>query len=294
MKNVFQLYSKLWPESSLPTLKPILEAVKVARFPSGKDDLRNVDHPRTIAVVKELRLKELMRLVGMGFEHIVQEDREDFAQELLTACFMIAQPDTFFRNPIPFFVNGFKTYKAIDHPDKHLILRFSKPSEKSTLLDWLAVFLDQQPKTNALKDLCIQVADEMVSNVLFNAPTSNKKRLFKDVARTTDLELPTSRRGKLFACFADHKVVIGCVDSYGSLVQKEMVEYLAKMFNETGNEFRPTGGGAGLGMKYIIENSGNFYLLVSPGKFTLMACGFMLRGFQANTNQNKNLHLCFG
>ena len=65
------------------------------------------------------------------------------------------------------------------------------------------------------------------------------------------------------------------------------------MFNEGGVGFSTSSGGAGLGVRYLIENSANFYTVVDPGKFTLMACGFLLKGVKANVTTPKHFHISF-
>lgn len=294
MKSVFDEYNSLWPSEALQTLQPLLSRVPVLNLPQDRNELSRVVPHMVVLVVKNVKLTDIVTMADMGFEHIVQRDREDFAQELLAAALMVVRPKAFLNNPVPFFLSGFASEKVINDPDRNLIMRFTKSQEKKTLLDWLEQFLKRKKQTSAIRDLCLQVADEMITNALFNAPIRpSGKRVFKDMARNSDIELPTNKAASLFACFADQRVVLGCEDSFGSLEKSTLMEHLMAMFKESRAQVSYTGGGAGLGFRYLLENAANFYVLVNPGVSTVVACGFMLKGIKSNLTMAKHVHLSF-
>jgi hypothetical protein len=53
------------------------------------------------------------------------------------------------------------------------------------------------------------------------------------------------------------------------------------------------GASAGMGFKFIIENSGSFYLHCEPGRRSLVACGILLKGLRANLKKEKHTHIRF-
>ncbi len=294
MKSVFAVYQNLWPEDKRPNLEPLLSRVPVLHFPEDRDKFSQVMPHLVVLVVRKVVMKDLLGLIDLGFEHIVQMDRSDFAKELLASSLMTLRPQAFLKNPIPFFLSGFDSDRIISDPDRHLILRFTKQSEKTTLLDWLGVFLDRNPATSTIRDLCLQAADEMVSNALFNAPVRpSGKRAYKDLPRDSEIELPSSQACSLFACFADERVVLGCEDPFGSLNKTQLLEHLRDVFRNDQASVKYSTGGAGLGFRHLIENAANFYVLVNQGKSTLVACGFILKGLKANMAVEKHMHLSF-
>lgn len=294
MKSVYERYFTLWPESARERLKPLLSKVPALELPKDQDNLSLVSPRSVIIVVDRLPLKDVMELVDKGFEHIIQRGREDFAQELLASSLMTVRPESFFSNPVPFFLSGFDSQDIVNDPDRHLLMRFTKQKEKSMLLEWIEAFLERDERTSTVRDLCLQCADEMISNALFNAPVlASGRRAYKDLPRNTDIILPAKMSASIFACFAEGRVVIGCTDAYGSLSKETLMSHLKGMFNVGGMDFKQSSGGAGLGIRYMIENAANFYILVSPGKFTMMAAGFMLKGLRANMTASKHIHFSF-
>ncbi len=294
MKSVFTEYKTLWPQETLIELEPMLSRVPVLNLPEDKALLSKVMPHLVVLVVRNVKLVDIVALADMGFEHIVQIEREDFAQELLAASLMTLRPKAFLKNPVPFFLSGFASEKVLGDPDKHLIMRFIKQSEKNTLMDWLKAFLDRDPRTQTIRDLCLQAADEMITNALFNAPVRpSGKRAFKDLARNSEIELPTNKAATIFACFSEQRIVIGCEDAFGSLEKPLLMEHLRSMFKEERAVVTYSGGGAGLGFRYLLENAANFYVLVDQGKSTLIACGFMLKGLKSNLTSAKHVHLSF-
>lgn len=294
MKSVFDEYKQLWPVEALKTLQPLLSQVPVLNLPKDRADIGKVLPHMVVLVVEKLKLAELITLADMGFEHMVQRQREDFAQELLAASLMVVRPKAFLNNPVPFFLSGFASEKMISDPDRNLVMRFTKSTEKKTLLDWLDAFLRRDPRTSTIRDLCLQAADEMITNALFNAPMRpSGKRTFKDLARNSEIELPANKSASIFACFTDQRVVLGCEDVFGSLEKSTLLQHLTAMFKDPRAQVNYSGGGAGLGFRYLLENAANFYVLVQPGVSTVVACGFLLKGLKSNLTTSKHVHLSF-
>jgi len=294
-KSVFDEYYMLWPEPSRAQLRPLLQRVPVLHYPKDKKVLTSVAANTYVLIVENAKLGALIDLAHLGFNHIVQKTREDFPQELLAASLMLVKPESFVRNPIPFFMSGFATSKLLKDPDRHLILRFNKAGDKSTLIDWVGAFLERQSDSNAIRDLCLQAADEMITNALFNAPVVlKKKRPFKDLDRTSDITIPSSLSAKLFICFGNGRIVLGCQDHYGSLKKDDVLGRLGEVLNERDNNFKIGSGGAGFGMRNLVHGAANFYTLVKPGKWTLIACGYRLKGLKSNMTAAKHLHFSFG
>lgn len=295
MKSAFEVYYNLWPESRLDVLKLILKDVFVIKIPSQISQLSQSVPKKTIIVIEDDNYKfNPINFLRHGFDHIIFQQRKDFTAELLASCMMIYRPKTFTGNPVPFFFNGFSPV-ASDMLDPNLVFDFSQSSEKQTLLDALNDFLDQDQSTYNIKELCIQSADEMITNAIFNAPiNSNGQRINSGLERNTDVKMPGGKKGRFFASASGHRAIVGCEDPFGSLQRQTVLERLEEIYNHT--QVSPKGGtgGTGLGLKYMIDNSSNFYLYCDYGKKTVIACAFLLKGMKANTSPNKHFHISTG
>jgi hypothetical protein len=295
MRIVYSEFLHLWPTSSLHELEPILSKVSVVFFPQDKDVLRKVVNPgSTIVVVEDADLKDMSLLLDAGFLHLLQKSRKDFSQELLIASLMIVKPEAFVRNPIPFFFSGGLSAEKAIFAGTVLQLNFTSSFEKPMLLDELRRFLFRHPQLEAVSDLCGQVADELITNACFGAPTkANGAPMYQDRARTDEVIVPTNKRATFFACYSDYRIVIGCQDRYGSIRPQVIREHLVSTFKQSKAAPKSLVGGAGLGFKYMIENSANFYLFCEQSLTTLVACGFLLEGLRANVSPKKHIHFSF-
>lgn len=295
MRSVFERYSELWPVKSRTSLQPLLSKIFVLNYPEDKTEILNQRDPsQIIVVIKEAPLKEILGLVALGYEHCLQADREDFPKELLAAALMMTRPESFSKNPVPFFFTGFVEPKESPVVERHLSLPFQKSTDKEYLLERLHVFLSQNERLQGLSDLCAQVADELISNALYSAPVNETgSRIYQNVDRRMEIAMPSDKKPTFFASFSDYRVVIGCEDLYGSLRKHALMEHLEGVFSENLSTAREKTAGAGLGFKYMIENAANFYMYCQQGKKSLMACGFLQKSMRANMSPQKHLHFSF-
>lgn len=296
MKTVFKEYHHLWPAKRLEFLEPILDKVFVLHSPREQNLIETMNvPPKDVVIVNDSSpLVDIVRLLEAGFEHCVQQNREDFAQELLTSGFMAQRPEIFNRDPITFFFNGFQSLEDATYSGRHVKFPFRSSGEKQLLLERLDGFLDNSTAMSSIKDLCLQAADEMISNAIFHAPVKpSGVRLNDKFERNEDVWLPEGKEATLFACFSDQRVIIGCDDPFGSLSRGTLLLQLRSVFKDASTAVRPTGPSAGIGFKYLVDNCANFYVMSTKGKRTLVATGFLLKGLKANLDAPKHFHLSF-
>ena len=204
---------------------------------------------------------------------------------------MILKPTSFVQNPIPYFLAGFSNSNILNERERNLVLAFRKSTQKNDLLVELEDFLAKNPKTKSLSDICIQTADELITNALYNAPVdADGERLFLHKDRHERVEYPVDKSATLFACFSDDRITIGCEDTFGSMTLTEMYQYLRIKFTNDLAVPREGGGGAGLGLKMIMQNSANFYLFSERYRRSLVAASFLLTGLKPNMSTHKHFH----
>ena len=292
MKNLFDTYVHLWPVSSHAQLKPLFSQLDVVHYPGEFTAIASVKKPQsTVVVTKAAKTKDLIDLAYKGFEHFVQQDRDDFYQELLVSGLMALRPKAFSDNPIPFFFTGFAPPQSSKTMSANLVQEFKSSKTKTLVIDRLHTFLGQAKYLSRIRDLCVQVADEMITNACFSAPMlANGQRLFQKVDRKSEVVLPGGHSAILFATFTEQKVIIGCQDPFGSLNRAELLAHLRGVYRSEQVTPKDTAG-AGFGMKYMIDNCSSFYAYVEKGQKTLVACSFQVGSLKKNLNDERHLHL---
>ena len=292
MRSILQDFAHLWPKSREVALAPILSKVTYLKYPEDSNLLGLEKRPdKVIVITSGEDFYAIRPFIFNGFRHFVNRHRSDLPQELLASCLMIVKPSVFVQNPIPFFLAGFNNIQILNDKERNLTLTFKKSSQKGELLLELHGFLEKNPKTKSLSDLCIQSADELITNALFNAPVdADGERMFLNKDRLDRIEYPADKSATLFACYSEDRITIGCEDNYGSMTVTEMYQYLRTKFNNELSVPRESSGGAGLGLKMIMENSANFYLFSERYRRSLIAATFLLSGLKSNMSNQKHFH----
>ena len=292
MRSILKDFAKLWPDSRKEILAPILSKVSYLKFPEDAHLISIEQHPEPVIIVTSgSDFFAIRPLILAGYRHFVNRDRSDFAQELLASCLMISRPPVFVQNPVPYFLAGFNDAEVFSDVSKSLSRQFRSSTEKIELLGDIVTFLDRHPKARALKDLCVQTADELITNAMYNAPTDETGgKPFRTYDRIVPVEYENGKTARLFACCTEDRVTIGCEDPYGSIKRSEMTPYLRSSFNDEKAIPREGSGGAGLGLKMIMDNSANFYLFSDRGFRTIVAGTFVLTGMKTNLSHQKHFH----
>lgn len=291
MKSVFEEYHQLWPESSWESLRPVLKDVSCLHYPSDSESLLWANKKRTIIVIDEKKQVNFTKFFAQGYEHIIYREREDFAQELLASALMVLRPEVFSKNPLPFFFTGFKAPDLAAESGQSLVLDFTESRDKGRVKDSLKAFFDAIPAVRFASDLVLQVADEMITNAIFNAPTlPDGQRPFAVFPRAEKVILPEGKKARLFACYSDQRIVIGCEDPFGSLQREHVLKRWIQIYDPANEQVAAGGTGSGLGMKLMLDNAANFYLYSEYQKKTLIACAFLLGGRKANMTESKHIH----
>ncbi|MCC6138792.1 MAG: hypothetical protein IT287_09175 [Bdellovibrionaceae bacterium] len=291
MKNLFEEYASLFPKERAEVLSPLLSKVPFLRIPEDSMYTRTTEKQKTVLIYKN-KTKQIVELLANGFEHAVCSQREDFSSELLCSALMTLRPDSFLKNPLPFFFNGFDpNSEGSDRKDNNFTVTFDSTEQKEQLMEHLVKFWSKRSAIASLQDICLQIADEMFTNIFFNAPVDARGlRPLKQQSRTTTIHLPERYKAKMFSCYTDEKVIIGCEDPFGSISRNEIMFRLESIYLEAMSAPRAHTAGSGLGLKFLIDNSANFYLFSEKGKKTIFACGLILKGLKANLTASKNIH----
>jgi hypothetical protein len=155
----------------------------------------------------------------------------------------------------------------------------------------LEQFLTQKPELKSVTDLALQISDELYTNALYNAPFQSTPEIRVD--RTANIINSADKSIEFFAAFDADQLFVGCIDNHGSLDRDRMTAHLLKAYSTHQAQPDLGTGGAGIGLKMVIDNSANFYVYCEKNQRTVICCGLLLKGRRSNLAETKHLHIAF-
>ncbi len=160
-----------------------------------------------------------------------------------------------------YFVWGTKTHS----------LRISDSTQRGEVLDTIETYCHGLSIPRRLKSLVVSVADEFVTNALYNAPVDEQgKPRYANRSRTEPVRLEEGEEVEIKFCCDGWRFGIATTDPFGTLTPELLLDYLAKCFNKDTYEPDESKGGAGLGFYHIFESLSHFIVNIAPGKRTEM------------------------
>jgi hypothetical protein len=115
------------------------------------------------------------------------------------------------------------------------------------------------------------VADEFVTNAIYNAPTdASGARIYTHKPRTEDVVLPNDQKIEIKVCSDGRRLGISTCDPFGSLDPAVILDYLAKCMRKGNDQVDAKEGGAGLGFYQVFESLSQFIVNIAPGRQTEM------------------------
>ncbi len=294
MKTIVDEYGHLWP-ASRDKLALMFKHIFVLHYPADQDAIAKCEpalRPNVIIVSEKTALSNALQILEAGYSQIVQKSRSDFARELLISAILIQKPQALFEDAMNIMLattqgDGNKA----DGKDFSVV--FNSSRQKNQIIQSFSDFLQGGPQLAALKDIAIQVSEELLMNAQFSAPIDplTYKKMYQNADRSLAVSYPPGKQGKFYACYSHERLVIACIDPFGTLTKAQLTDHFKKLFKEQLSEVKNTAGGAGIGLKYILENSGVFYALIKKNHYCCVACAFYLKGMKNNMSPEKHIHL---
>jgi len=144
---------------------------------------------------------------------------------------------------------------------------------RSTQKEWLleqaedyARACDVHPR---LVSLYCTVADEFVSNAVYNAPVDeNGNSRYRNVDRCTEVQLAPNEEVRVQFSYDGYRLGISTADPFGSLTRERLLQYLAKCFRRGPDQVDQRTGGAGLGFYCIYQSVTHFIVNIAPNRRT--------------------------
>lgn len=141
--------------------------------------------------------------------------------------------------------------------------------ERRPLIEKMEAYIDSLGIRNVLKRKASRVAEELLMNAIYDAPTDvDGKSLYNHHDRSVPLVLKPEEHAMFrFACDGTF-LAISVVDSFGALSRATILDYLKRCFSDQTGESIADKGGGGNGLFQIIQSSSLTAFNVKPGQRT--------------------------
>jgi hypothetical protein len=239
---------------------------------------------KKIIVGRSLENKEIMELVGQGARHVIQMPNLDFDRQMGFCSQIVTQSGEFFDQPRKFLA-GSGGLSLIDKPEKLFHYPTGIYQSKEAILQQVRQDLDSIPRVNTIRNACLLVADEMLLNILKDAPAYFAK-VFPDLSIS-------GRTSSLSMAYEKDRLLLWTEDDFGSLVVDKLLKRLRESYQK--DQVQPLmdeNEGAGLGCRIIFDLSVSMSMFVKPGHKTVF-CALLPLGLSNRKQQliPKNLHI---
>lgn len=295
MKTVYEVYNKLWAPEELKSYQEFIKRVYVIRLPDELASVGSADPTKTLIVVNNTNAYMAMKLFERGFCHCLSPERKDFAKELIITCILILRPSYLLDLETPFFRREIAQTKndEVVIQDK-FFFNGTGSADKSALMKGFKDFLSNHKRTKNVADLALQILDELYTNAVFGGGLD--KTGIKNVVtveRTNQIDLSFFSPIKIYSLLTPDALYIGCIDPFGTLTKKGFIDHLSRMYMSSSASPNLQKGGAGLGLKMMIDSTSSFYVFVEANKKTVVTCSLSLKGMKDNLNPAKHFHVIF-
>ena len=238
----------------------------------------------------------LDQTIDNGCPHIVQKDSSHFEKELKTSAKLAVDPELILKSPISSILSPSQITDEIERKKKIYSSQFSKADEKHDILDGLSSILDTRIKSLSLKTDLITIADELLTNALYNAPYITDLDPMGVSRKNPSAKMHDGKRGEFFCGSDDERIVLGCRDPYGSLDAMKLFTKIKNCY-DTGvaeNINMDERGGAGIGSYMVFNFSSSYYVVLDKGKITMVCSVLPLKSSNRSRKQySKNLHYIY-
>lgn len=272
-----------------PSVENSLSKLKLGNS-SAEVTVVDADHAgsfdsKKIIVSRDLENQQLLDLVvDQGARHIVQMPNLDFQRQMAFCSQILTSPDQFFENPRRYLVANGES-GLVQNPIQMFHYPTAAYPTKDALLDQVRHDVLSISPMWSVREPAVLVADEMLMNILKDAPT-----YFAKVFPGGNTE---GRTSSLTLAHDNERLLIWTEDDYGSLVVDKLLNRLRECYADTLVEaLDKPGEGAGLGCRIIFDLSVSMSMFVKPGKKTVF-CALLPLGLSFKKQQliPKNLHI---
>lgn len=148
-------------------------------------------------------------------------------------------------------------------------LRIEESARKQEYLDAVAEYAGQLGCNTRSVEMIETVADELVTNAIYNAPrTADGRAKYAKLSRRERIVLEEHEVGELQVACDGAFIAIAQVDPFGALTRETIVSYLNRCLVKGPRQISDASGGAGIGLYRVFQSLSKFVINIDPGKRT--------------------------
>lgn len=229
-----------------------------------------------------------------NIHHVIDAKGARAQGEIQSAAVMMFDEEAFRYRPISCLLSP--TNVTVETEKKLTLVHsaFSAAVEKPGLLDALQKAIEPLTKSVSLTTEALTVADEMITNAIFNAPYVSKDNQRSGISRVQPhVTMGYGKYGEFLVGSDGDRLVIGVSDPFGTLNIDALLKRIRNCYRDSvAATMRMDGsGGAGIGSYMIYNSSASLYLLVKEDQQTLVCSVMNLKGSnRVRAEASKNLH----
>jgi len=151
------------------------------------------------------------------------------------------------------------------------VIQVTSSAQKADVLTTITEYATSIDVAPRLRSLIQIVADEFVTNAVYNAPVHpDGTRRYNSRSRTEVVELDPGEVIDVKFCCDGKRFALSVTDPFGSLSPGQIQGYLAKGYKGGPGQVTESTGGAGIGFYQIIDSLSHFVINIEPGRRTEM------------------------
>lgn len=219
---------------------------------------RIAPHTRILLLAGRLEDGPLAELLAAErLTHLLARTDPLDTSELLVTCEKILRGDIF----------GLEKYLCWGVEPEAEVVRVS--DDRGAVLARLRRYLDGLALPPRIGELACGVADELLTNAIYDAPVDEQGRpRYAHRRRTEPIALGAGEEC-IFRYACDGRLLaLSIRDPFGSLEQSVVLRHLARCLQRGADQISSKAGGAGMGLFYVFSSVNHFVVNLAPGRAT--------------------------
>lgn len=233
---------------------------------------------------------EVLRCATMAQAQNVVNEKNPFCQvELESAAAMVLSPASIVEFPLCTILSPKSCSREQELALCRYSVRFSSSAEKVGILGRMGEELKGVGLSDSVWHDIRLVADELMTNAVYNAPFANTN---EKMDRKNCVTLEEGLFATIKLAWIDERVVLVCEDPFGSLQIRPFLDGILRCYEENpANCINWSKGGAGIGSFFIFANCLSLFIGVQANQKTVFGCVFFpTREGRLLTEKNKGIH----
>ena len=251
-----------------------VDKVNVVDFQAGTS---KKNKSNTIAISggmsPEQALKFILKKGVTQFVH-VGPDALAVNQELNAAAHMLLHHDQFLAHPVASILDPQNVSAVRDKELTFFEEKFAKAGDKGKLVSQISDHLKGIVRSQSLIHEILGVADELITNAIFNAPFVDRTNNSSGIGRKeSDVKMSNGKEGRLFLGQDGQRLVIGAHDPYGTLNLLRLFQRILDCYTSgVAQNINMGQGGAGIGSFMVFNACSSYFAAVKGGHLTVVCC----------------------